>query len=115
MTKNTDHLRRYRRSTPTARSRRRAEQAQRHSRRGFLRTAASRVGGAAAASGLLPGAAQAAGTPKGDVAILNFALTLEYLESRVLRVRAQARRPDRRAEALRHDRPRSTRRPMSRR
>ena len=58
-----------------------AEQAHRHSRRGFLRTSGLAVGGAVAASGLVPGASQAAGTPKGDVAILNFALTLEYLES----------------------------------
>jgi Ferritin-like domain len=58
-----------------------AEQAGRQSRRGFLRTAGLAAGGAIAAGGLLPGASLAASTPKGDVAILNFALTLEYLES----------------------------------
>jgi hypothetical protein len=50
-----------------------ADGAQRHSRRA--------VGGAAVAGGLRPGASALAATPKGDVAILNFALTLEYLES----------------------------------
>ena len=79
-----------------------ADAAARHSRRALpAQLGRSPLGGAAVAGGLLPGARAVAATSKGDVAILNFALTLEYLESRVLRVGAQARRSDRRARALR--------------
>ena len=56
-----------------------AERVNHATRRSFLRTSGL-VAGGVAFSGLLPGIASAA-TPKGDVAILNYALTLEYLES----------------------------------
>jgi hypothetical protein len=49
-----------------------------NSRRRFLGGAGALLGGAALVA--LPGSASAA-TPKSDIAILNFALTLEYLES----------------------------------
>jgi Ferritin-like domain len=58
-----------------------AETAQRLSRRNFMRNSGIAVGGAVVAGGLMPTAGAMAATPKGDVAILNFALTLEYLES----------------------------------
>ncbi len=66
-----------------------AEEASGDTRLGFLRKGAvaggAALGGGAILSALVPGAALANGAPpssfgKGDIGILNFALTLEYLE-----------------------------------